>query len=81
MGDGTEQAGDGLKPGEVEDLAAIRWNWGDAYEIEVADGLWRAKRRDWLGVWFTAPDAEGLAMLIREDYAAKPVSRDAGRQR
>ena len=66
MGDGTEQAEDGLKPWKESALDALRFHWGDAYEIEVSGGKWRAKRLD------------GLGWGIAADYAVKPVPRDLG---
>lgn len=56
-------------------LDELRWHWGDAYEIERADDGWRARRRDGLGGWMTAPSAEELRDRIRGDYRRRPVRR------
>jgi hypothetical protein len=73
-GDGTEQAEDGLTPWDEDALETLLWNWGEAYEI----GAWRAKRRDGLGGWFEADGPQSLDQEITENYAMKPVPRDAG---
>jgi hypothetical protein len=78
VGDGTEQAEDGLKPWKESALDALRFHWGDAYEIEVSGGKWRAKRLDGLGEWIEAADPDGLGWGIAADYAVKPVPRDLG---
>lgn len=54
-------------------LAKIRFDWGDAYEVERG----RARRRDGLGDWLEARTADELAALIAADYLARPVPRDA----
>jgi hypothetical protein len=56
-------------------LEALRFGWGDAYEISC-DGGWQARRRDGLGDDITAPDPDALWAAICEDYALKPVPRD-----
>ena len=38
---------------------------------------WWAARRDQIGAYLTAADADELGQAIREDYAARPVPRDA----
>lgn len=58
---------------ELEDL---RHHWGEAYRIDYHLGQYRAVRRD-DGSAVRADDAEALLELIREDYATKPVPRDA----
>jgi hypothetical protein len=73
-----EQAEDGPGPGDEEALDALRFHWGDAYEIEAPGGRWRAKRRDGLGGWIEAPDHDALSPAIAGDYAVKPVPRDDG---
>jgi hypothetical protein len=79
VGDGTEQAEDGLQAWEADALDALRLHWGgSAYEIEASGGLWRAKRRDGLGGWIEADSPDGLAYAIADDYATKAVPRDAG---
>jgi hypothetical protein len=58
------------------ELEGLRWNWGDAYEIEFSDEHgWRAKRRDGRGGWLTGADPDGMYKLISEDYSLRPVPR------
>lgn len=59
-------------------LDALRWNWGDAYEINLADGLWSARRRDERGGPLEAGEPEDLRKAILDDYTAMPVPRDSG---
>lgn len=56
-------------------LEELRWNWGEAYEIDVVNAEWRARRRDGLGDWLTATTADELRNLITSDYMLKPVPR------
>jgi hypothetical protein len=50
-------------------LEALRWNWGDAYEIEItSDGGWRARRRNGLGGWMTAGNSDDLNRQIVDEY-------------
>jgi hypothetical protein len=61
------------------ELEAVRFDWGEAYEIELDDEHgWRAKRRDGLGGWLDAADSAGLYKVIADDYAFRPVPREAG---
>jgi hypothetical protein len=58
-------------------LDALRWDWGDAYEIGLDDEHgWHAKRRDGLGGLLTAPGSDELYKAIADDYAFRPVPRD-----
>lgn len=59
-----------------EALAELVYHWGDAYEITDRP-QWQAKRRDGKGEPITAPDAGALTGLIRADYRADPLRRDA----
>jgi hypothetical protein len=60
------------------ELGALRWDWGEAYEIEHGDEYgWRAKRLDGLGGWLTAAGPDELYGVIAADYNAKPVPRSA----
>jgi hypothetical protein len=77
MTGGEEHAEGALKPWDEEALDMLRFHWGDAYEIEVSGGRWRARRRDGIGGWSDAADPDGLGWAIAADYAAKPVPRDA----
>lgn len=63
--------GDGLKPWEESVLDGLRWDWGEAYEIEP----WKAKRRDGLGGWIEAPGPDDLRQAVLADYTAKKVPR------
>jgi hypothetical protein len=74
----AEDEAEALKPWEEAALDAIRWHWGEAYEIEVQGGQWRARRRDGIGGQLEAANPDGLDWAITEDYAVKPVPRDAG---
>lgn len=56
-------------------LEALRWNWGEGYEIEIIDDTWQARRRDGLGGWITAANADDLRNQIMADYTLKPVPR------
>lgn len=60
-------------------LAALWWDWGEAYRIgwDAVRGYW-AQRRDNLGGDIAADDPEGLFAVIRADYALKKVPRDLG---
>jgi hypothetical protein len=60
--------------GRDDDLAVLRWHWGEAYEITMRGGIYRAARRD-DGAVVTAPTAERLRAEIRADYLARPVPR------
>jgi hypothetical protein len=56
-------------------VAALRWHWGEAYEITVRNGIYRAVRRD-DGAAVTATTAEQLTAEIWADYRERPVPRD-----
>ena len=56
------------------ELADLRWHWGEAYVITTPHGLFRAERRD-DGAAISCVTAAGLRVLIRDDYAARPVPR------
>jgi hypothetical protein len=55
-------------------LGALRYGWGDAYDIgwDGERGYW-ARRRDGLGGDITASDPGELWAAIRADYAVKRV--------
>ena len=57
-------------------LADLQWNWGSAYLITGMSGHWLAQRRD-DGRTLSASGPDGLRELMIEDYAARPVSREA----
>lgn len=54
-------------------LADLCLQWGDAYEITWANGMFRAARRDNGAAVWAATMAE-LTELIQTDYAAKRVA-------
>jgi hypothetical protein len=66
-----------LKPWERDALDAIRFGWGDAYQIGHDDerGYWAA-RRDRIGGLLTAGDPDELRQAISDDYSVKPVPRE-----
>lgn len=55
-------------------LEALDWNWGGAYELTEALGVWRAVRRDTQRT-LVATEAEELRDLIIGDYTKEPVPR------
>ena len=57
-------------------LEALRWNWGEAYKIDLIDGRWLAERLDGLGGPIEAGSPEELHTAIVADYELKPVPRD-----
>jgi hypothetical protein len=58
-------------------LEALRFHWGDAYEIGHDDERgWWAKRRDGLGGDLTAAEPDQLHAAIVADYNLNPVSPD-----
>jgi hypothetical protein len=67
-----------LKPWEQNALEAVSFGWGDAYLIGHDDerGYWAA-RRDRIGSLLMAAGADELLQAISEDYALKPVPRQA----
>jgi len=58
--------------GELEELI---FHWGSAYDIDAADGMYTAMRRDGQGTRLADPSPKGLLRQIRADYAALPVPR------
>lgn len=58
------------------ELEALRFHWGDAYEIGYDDEHgWQARRRDGQGGALTGADPEGLYKAITDDYSPNPVPR------
>jgi hypothetical protein len=57
-------------------LAALRFHWGDAYEIGCDDGGWWYERRDGIGGRERAGDPVELYRMIVADYEFRPVRRD-----
>ena len=72
-----QAAAAGSRTGHNQELAALRYGWGEAYEIgHDEDHGWRARRRDGLGGDITAGDPDELWAAIQADYVHKPVPRD-----
>jgi hypothetical protein len=70
----SERATEDPEP-STDPMEALRWHWGEAYEISTdADG-WHARRRDGLSEPMTAESPEVLRTLIVQDYTGQPVSR------
>lgn len=64
-------------PGICAELASLREHWNAAYII-ASDGtgqVWTATRRDGRGA-MTESTAQDLRARIRDDYHARPVTRD-----
>jgi hypothetical protein len=59
---------------EPVNLAYLCDHYGEAYDVNMRRGRYEASRRD-DGTVLTADTADALLDLIREDYAARPVSR------
>ena len=73
------QASDGPRSTTADKYAldALRWDWGDAYEIGCDDERgWWARRRDGRGDDLTAADPDKLYAVIADDYGLMPVGRD-----
>jgi hypothetical protein len=60
-----------------QELAALQWNWGEAYLIGF-DGEhgWWASRRDQIGGLLIEAGPDELRAAIIADYDLKPVPRD-----
>jgi hypothetical protein len=64
---------------EMDALNCLKDDWGSAYDITCQPGQaepWRAIRRDDTTA-VQAPTPGRLRAVIRADYHARPVSRDA----
>jgi len=60
--------------GDAAAIGSLVWNWGKAYIITYANGLYHAERRD-NGAQVHAPDPGQLDHEIQADYSARPVPR------
>jgi hypothetical protein len=58
---------------EARALDALRLGWGEAYEITVADGQWRAWRLDRIGGTIEAGSPEALRQALLDDHETRPV--------
>lgn len=67
----------GWPRGVPHTLQALRWRWGDAYDInwDCQQKVYRAVRADNGGV-LEAEAIEELWSMIRRDYTRNPVPRD-----
>ena len=61
--------------GDTAAIGNLISNWGVAYIITLANGLYHAERRD-NGAQVHAPDPEQLGREIQADHAARPVPRE-----
>lgn len=57
-------------------LEALKWHWGDAYDIGCDDGEWWYSRRDGLSGRKTASGPDALRRAIVDDYTFRPVRRE-----
>lgn len=57
-------------------LGELEFHWRAAYDIDLVDGMWTARRRDGQGDVLTDPLPGGLRLQIQADYMAMPVPRD-----
>lgn len=74
MDDGIARALKDLRPHIAGALKDLRRNWGGAYEITGASGVWRAMRLDNQATLIAIGPGE-LRDLITADYTARPVPR------
>jgi hypothetical protein len=66
------------KAADDDALDALRFHWGDAYEIGRDDERgWWARRRDGFGGDLSVAGPDELYEAIAADYALKPVPRSA----
>jgi hypothetical protein len=73
---GRTAASTGMTAADREALDALRWHWGDAYEIgRDEDRGWWARRRDGRGRDLTAATPDELLAEITADYTLRPVPR------
>jgi hypothetical protein len=77
MDGAAPQAAEGSERRDEQELAALQWNWGEAYLIGFDDEHgWWASRRDQIGGLITESGPDELTAAIRADYTLKPVPRD-----
>jgi hypothetical protein len=62
-------------------LDALRYGWGDAYEIGCDDGEWWYRRRDGLAGKVTADSPDQMGSLIAEDHAFQPIRTETSGDR
>lgn len=61
--------------GDTAATGSLIRNWGEAYVISYANGLYHAERRD-NGAQVHAPDPGQLEREIQADYAARSAPRE-----
>jgi hypothetical protein len=61
--------------GDTVAIGRLTRNWGDAYVISYANGLYHAERRD-NGAQVHTPDPGQLDREIEADCAARPMPRE-----
>ena len=61
--------------GDAAAIGNLIWNWGEAYIVTYANGLYHAERRD-NGAQVHAPDPQQFGREIHADYVARPVPRE-----
>jgi hypothetical protein len=64
-------------PGMQAALDALRWDWGEAYQIGCRDGRWWYRRRDGKGATQSAGTPDERRAQIITDYTLRPVHRDS----
>ncbi len=55
---------------EQDDVAGLSWNWENAYEFKIEDGVWVAISVADPATVLTADSADELRLLVRADYFA-----------
>jgi hypothetical protein len=76
MHEAAEGIAAGVALGSDAALDALRWHWGDAYDIGRDDGVWWFLRRDGLGGRETASGPDALRTAIIDNYILSPVRRE-----
>jgi hypothetical protein len=56
-------------------LDALRWHWGDAYDVGCDDGVWWYRRLDGLDGTRTAIGPDEVRNAIVKDYTDRPLER------
>ena len=70
-------SGRGRASAAAHALDALKYSWGEAYEIGWDEKrAYHARRLDNIGGLITAPGPDELRQAIWDDYALKPLPRD-----
>ena len=56
-------------------LDALRWHWGNGYDVGFGDGVWWFRRLDGHGGTQTAIGPDEVRNAIIADYTERPVER------